>query len=101
MVDLGFAIYGVKLLVFKGKTRVMTMLWMSLVVTAVKSVEGFNPFLTIRHTDNIFCAWLAGDHRVRSLHQSAEIESSAQPSTSRTPVATPARNVIQQDQARL
>ena len=100
MADLGFAIYRVKLLVFKGKTRVMTMLWMCLVVTPVKSVEGFNPFLTIRHADNVFCTWLAGNHRVRSLHQSAEIESSAQPSTSKAPVATPARNVMRSDQAK-
>ena len=101
MADLGFAIYRVKLLVFKGKTRVMTMLWMCLVVTPVKSVQGLNPFLTICHADNIFCAWLAGNHRIRSLHQSAEIESSAQPSTRRTPVAIPARNVMRSDQARL
>ena len=101
MTDLGFAIYRVKLLVFKGKTRVVTMLWMCLVVTPIKSVQGLNPFLTIRHADNIFCAWLAGNHRIRSLHLSAEIESSAQPSTSRTPVATPAKNVIRSRQARL
>ena len=68
MADLGFAIYTIKLLVFKGKTRVMTMLWMCLVVTPVKSVEGLDPFLTISHTDDIFCAWLARDHWVRSLH---------------------------------
>ena len=69
-------------------------------VATIKEEQLFHPCLAIAIGDNISRPVSGADHRVRSLHQSAAIESSAQPSTSRTPAEAKARNVIRQDQAK-
>ena len=38
------------------------------ILATIVHVKSFNPPHTIPHRHNIFCPWLAGDHRVRAGH---------------------------------